>query len=134
MAFQKPSHTFTKIHLKALQTNITQILFALSFTVFINTFNHAQDVPRTKNIISPTRVKDSVKIDADSLQTQRISSIEQDSIKSDSVPLKKGLLEGIVKYKASDYTSINQREEKCTSIIMPKFIIWIWRSRPGISL
>jgi lipopolysaccharide assembly outer membrane protein LptD (OstA) len=112
LAFQKPSHTFTKIHLKALQTNITQILFALSFTVFINTFNHAQDVPRTKNILSPTTVQDSVKIDVDSLQTQRISSIEQDSIKNDSVPVKKGMLEGIVKYKASDYTSINQREEK----------------------
>ncbi len=112
MAFQKPSHTFTKIHLKALQTNITQILFALSFTVFINTFNHAQDVPRTKNILSPTTVQDSVNIDVDSLQTQRISSIEQDSIKNDSVPVKKGMLEGIVKYKASDYTSINQREEK----------------------
>ena len=37
LAIQKPSHTFTKIHLKGLLTNKLNILFLLSFTVFINT-------------------------------------------------------------------------------------------------
>jgi len=112
LAIQKPSHTFTKIHLKALQTNIFQILFALSFTVFINTFSYAQDVPKTKPIINPKVVKDSVNINVDSLLINPINSKEQDSISSDSIPKKKGMLEDIMKYSAIDYVSINQTKEQ----------------------
>ena len=112
MAIQKPSHTFTKIHLKELQTNIFQILFALSFTVFINTFSYAQDVPRTKPIITPDVSKDTIKISLDSLQIKPINTKEQDSITLDSIPKKKSLLEDIMIYKAIDYTSINQNEKK----------------------
>ncbi len=109
MAIQKPSHTFTKIHLKALQTNIFQILFALSFTVFINTFSYAQDVQKTKPIITPAIAKDTINIALDSLL---INPRLKDSIIQDSIPKKKGMLEDILNYTASDYTSINQREEK----------------------
>lgn len=112
MAIQKPSHTFTKIHLKALQTNIFQILFALCFTVFINTFSYAQDLPKTKSIITPVTSKDSVKIDLDTLLIKPINTKEQDSMALDSIPEKKSLLEDIMTYKASDYTSINQNEKK----------------------
>lgn len=112
MAIQKPSYTFTKIHLKALQTNIFQILFALSFTVFINTFSYAQDVPRTKPIITPEVSKDTIKISLDSLLIKPINTKEQDSITPDSIPKKKSLLEDIMTYKAIDYTSINQNEKK----------------------
>ncbi|RMZ50566.1 LPS-assembly protein LptD [Flavobacteriaceae bacterium PRS1] len=112
MAIQKPSHTFTKIHLKELQTNIFQILFTLSFTVFINTFSYAQDVPRTKPIITPDVSKDTIKISLDSLQIKPINTKEQDSITLDSIPKKKSLLEDIMIYKAIDYTSINQNEKK----------------------
>ncbi len=112
MAIQKPSHTFTKIHLKALQTNIFQILFALSFTVFINTFSYAQDVPRTKPIITPEVSKDTIKISLDSLLIKPINTKEQDSITLDSIPKKKSMLEDIMIYKAIDYTSINQNEKK----------------------
>ena len=112
MASQKPSHTVTKIHLKALRTNIFQILFALSFTVLINTFSYAQDIPQTKEIVNPIAIKDSINIKVDSLVTQPTNPRLQDSIKQDSIPPKKGFLEDLVKYKASDYTSINQREEK----------------------
>ena len=112
MAIQKPSHTFTKIHLKALQTNIFQILFALSFTVLINTFSYAQDVPRTKPVISPKTTKDSISINIDSLVTKPVNPKLKDSTIQDSIPKKKELLEDIMKYKASDYVSINQKKEK----------------------
>ena len=95
-----------------MRTNIFQILFALSFTVFINTFNYAQDVPQTKTIITPDATRDSLTIGIDSLLVNPINSKQQDSIIQDSIPPKKGLLEDILKYKASSYTSINQREEK----------------------
>ncbi|RLD30033.1 MAG: LPS-assembly protein LptD [Bacteroidetes bacterium] len=112
MAIQKPSHNFTKIHLKALRTNIFQILFALSFTVFINTFNFAQDVLRTKPILASKVSKDSVNITLDSLLIKPINTKQQDSIIQDSIPKKKGLLEDIMTYTATDYVSINQKEEK----------------------
>ncbi|MBN4085146.1 LPS-assembly protein LptD [Flavobacteriaceae bacterium AH-315-B10] len=112
MAIQKPSHTFTKIHLKALRTNIFQILFALSFTVFINTFSYAQDVPKTKPIITSDATKDSINITIDSLLIKSANYKQQDSIIKDSIPKKKGLLEAIMTYTAKDYVSINQKEEK----------------------
>ncbi|TJY31865.1 putative LPS assembly protein LptD [Pontimicrobium aquaticum] len=116
MAIQKPSHTFTKIHLKALQTNIFQILFALSFTVFINTFGFAQDIPPKKKGIKPLATKDSVSAKVDSLKTRNTitAKIETDTIKIDSLNKKPKLLKDIVKYSASGYTSVTRRDQKIT--------------------
>ena len=95
MAFQKPSHTFTKIHLKALHTNNFKILFALSFTVFINTFSFAQDIPKEKEAINPAE-KDSLLITPKTiLNTAEISEAAQDSTKTDSIKQKKELLKNL---------------------------------------
>ncbi|WP_194767659.1 putative LPS assembly protein LptD [Tamlana sp. I1] len=116
MAFQKPSHTFTKIHLKALRTNHFKILFALSFTVFINTFSFAQDLPKKETKInrkvSIPPIKDSLVVKSDSLATTELSEKSQDSILTDSIKPKKELLENIVNYHADDYTKFNQKEHK----------------------
>ena len=111
MAFQKPSHTFTKIHLKGLRTKSLHILFTLSFTVFINTFNFAQELPKSNTAIPAEQVKDSVSISIDAALTPPINTKEIDSTKKDSTK-KKGLLEDIVKYRASDYVSLNQIKKK----------------------
>ncbi|OEK07680.1 organic solvent tolerance protein OstA [Flavivirga aquatica] len=113
MAFQKPSHTFTKIHLKALHTNNFKILFALSFTVFINTVSFAQDIPKKGKTIERT-VKDSINISTDSLLIPKpeVSEISQDSTLTDSIKPKKDLLENIVIYHANDYTRFNQKKKK----------------------
>lgn len=111
MAFQKSSHTFTKIHLKALHTNNFKILFTLSFTVFINMLSFAQDIP--KNGITIDRsVKDSIVVSTDSLPLPKVSEKAQDSTFKDSIKPKKELLEHIVKYHAVDYTKFNQKEHK----------------------
>ena len=107
MAFQKSSHTFTKIHLKALHTNNFKILFALSFTVFINMLSFAQDTPK-----KPTAVKDSIVVSVDSLLTKETSEKAQDSTLTDSIKPKKELLENTVKYHATDYTKFNQKDHK----------------------
>ena len=107
MAFQKSSHTFTKIHLKALHTNNFKILFALSFTVFINMLSYAQDTPK-----KPTAVKDSIVVSVDSLLTKETSEKAQDSTLKDSIKPKKELLENTVKYHATDYTKFNQKDHK----------------------
>ncbi len=111
MAFQKPSHTFTKIHLKALRTNNFKILFALSFTVFINTLSFSQDIPNKGKTIDRT-VKDSLITKIDSLPITAPSEKIQDTIVKDSVKPQKDLLENIVKYHAKDYTKFSNKQQK----------------------
>ena len=111
MTFQKPSHTFTKIHLKALRTNNFKILFALSFTVFINTFSFAQDIKKSQDSIKPI-LKETTAIKLDSLIAPLVSEKIQDSTLTDSIKPKKELLENIVDYHATDYTKFNHKKQK----------------------
>ena len=111
MAFQKPSHTFTKIHLKALHTNNFKILFALSFTVFINTFSFAQDIPKEQTRIEPV-IKDSVIVNVDSLLLPEVSEKAQDTIVKDSLKPKKETLTAVVTYRAKDRTSFNRKKQQ----------------------
>ena len=112
MAIQKPSHTFTKIHLKALRTNNFYILFALSFTVFINTFGFAQDIPNSGGKVTPKKNNDSISVNVNDLEKLELSEAGQDSTLQDSVKPKQEFLTGIVTYKATDYTSFNNKEQK----------------------
>ncbi|PWK19986.1 putative LPS assembly protein LptD [Xanthomarina spongicola] len=112
MAIQKPSHTFTKIHLKALRTNNFYILFALSFTVFINTFGFAQDIPNSGGKVTPKKSNDSISVNVNDLEKLELSEAGQDSTLQDSVKPKQEFLTGIVTYKATDYTSFNNKEQK----------------------
>ncbi|WP_138433405.1 putative LPS assembly protein LptD [Winogradskyella algicola] len=118
MAFQKPSHTFTKIHLKGLRTNSLHILFTLSFTVFINTFSLAQELPKKNEGIPSEQkndttvvAKDRVEISADSLLNPPLNTKVVDSTDSDSVK-KEGFLKDIVTYKARDYVAVNQKKQQ----------------------
>ena len=116
MTFQKPSHTFTKIHLKALRTKSFHILFFLSFTVFINTLGFAQEIPKKQTSILPKTEKDSmmVSINLDSLLTPTVNLKETDSTKLDTLPKKKEFLTDKVNYKAKDYVTLNQRLKQTT--------------------
>ncbi|MCB4797518.1 putative LPS assembly protein LptD [Neotamlana laminarinivorans] len=113
MAIQKSSHTFTKIHLKALRTNNFKILFALSFTMFINMFSFAQDIPKKKASIERSE-KDTVTVKTDSIAVSELSNleIEQDSTLTDSIKPKKELLDNKVVYHADDYTRFSKKDNK----------------------
>lgn len=115
MAFQKPSHTLAKIHLKALHTNRFHILFALSFTVFINTFSFAQDRPKAGLEIPAKANEKEVEVSLDSIIKPKkaiAGETEQDSTMQDSVKPKPQFLDGIIRYKAKDYTTFNRKEQK----------------------
>ena len=111
MAFEKPSHTFTKIHLKALHTNNFKILFTLSFTMFINMFSFAQDIP-TKGKTITRNTNDSLVISKDRIPTNQISEKSKDSTSIDSTKTKKDFIEHIVKYEATDYTKFSQKTQR----------------------
>lgn len=114
MAIQKPSHTLAKIHLKALHTKSFHILFTLSFTVFINMFCFAQELPKPKDPIKPKPITDSTVVKTDSLLGLPMPFKEIDSTRNDSVAEKKEFLTDIVKYKAKDFVSLNQRLQQTT--------------------
>ena len=80
--------------------------------MFINMFCSAQDIPKRTKPVKPLVIIDTLKIPQDSLQ--RISKLtkERDSITRDTVPKKKGMIESLVKYTASEYVSFDRAEQK----------------------
>jgi lipopolysaccharide assembly outer membrane protein LptD (OstA) len=116
LGFQKPSHTFTKIHLKALHTNRFNIIFALSFTVFFSMFGFAQELPNSGGEIPVEPAKEENIILSDTtISLQPIiksNTQEKDSIVNDSVKPKPKFLKSKVKYKAKDYQTFNRKEQK----------------------
>lgn len=97
-----------------MRTHIFKILFAISFTVLINTFVCAQDLPNTSTRIksNTTNERDSLNISLDTIEALTQTRKEVDSVKNDSVPRKKEFLTDKVNYKAKDYVSINQKEQR----------------------
>jgi hypothetical protein len=114
LGIQKPSHTLAKIHLKALRTKSLHILFTLSFTMFINMFCLAQELPKSKEPIKPKAVNDTTTVRIGNIIDTPKNNKETDSTKTDSIPKKKELLTGIVDYKAKDYVRLDQRKNTTT--------------------
>lgn len=94
-----------------MHTNNFKILFAISFTMFINMFSFAQDISENGKTIDRS-VKDSIVINTNSLSITEISEKAQDSTLKDSIKPKKELLEHTVKYHATDYSKFSQKEKK----------------------
>ena len=114
MGFQKPNHTFAKIHFKALHTKSFHILLVLSFTMFINMFCVAQDLPVQRKPIKPVSTLDTPDLKTDSIIMPEVETIEVDSTKTDTVSKKNEILTAIVNYSAKDYVTLNQRLNQTT--------------------
>tara|TARA_R110000868_G_scaffold56488_3_gene174787 strand:+ start:30601 stop:33249 length:2649 start_codon:yes stop_codon:yes gene_type:complete len=74
-------------------------------------FSFAQDIPKKNTTIEPS-VKDSLILNVQNIDEQKGSEKPQDSTLKDSIKQKKGLLEHIVDYKATDFTSFNQKKQQ----------------------
>ena len=101
----------TKIHLKALKTIYFQLLFILSFTMLTNSLVAAQGVPKpaiqTPDSVSVSKIKV-----LDSIPNKKPVIAVKDSVNNDSITKPKGLLDGIINYKAKDITSVNQKKKQ----------------------
>ncbi|NNL16473.1 MAG: LPS-assembly protein LptD [Flavobacteriaceae bacterium] len=93
-----------------MQTKTFKILFALSFTVLINTIGYGQDLPKAGGEIRPSITNDIDSTNITSEANDKLNLKEIDSVKQDSV--KPEFLTDKVKYKATDFVSINQNEER----------------------
>ena len=92
-----------------------KILFTLIFTVFINFFGEAQEFPKKTDPIPPIEKPDTSKvkrnIEKPPIKSPDSLNREVDSISMDSIKPKE-FLEDIVKYKAKDYISLKQKENR----------------------
>lgn len=79
--------------------------------MFINTFSFAQELPKKNDSIPAVQTTDTTTVVLDSITKLPINTKEIDSTKKDSTK-PKGLLDGIVTYRASDYVSLNQKKKK----------------------
>ncbi len=81
--------------------------------MFINMFGIAQDLPKPTEPIKPKVERDSItSLNINTLLNEPPATKEVDSVEQDSTPIKKEKLTDKIKYKATDYVSINQREQK----------------------
>lgn len=110
MTHQETNHIFTKIAFKPLRTNLFNIVL-LSFFLTIGSRNlYSQDISPKSTLIPPK--KDS-KINSKSISETQIKGTEKqsDTIKKDTLKSKKAILEDKVKYKAENYTKIDQKKK-----------------------
>ena len=108
MARQKLSHIFTKIALKPLHTNLFHIVFSAFFLTIGISKNYSQEL-NNQSIAIPAKKK----IDSTSININDLTKIG-DTIKSDSIKPKKAILEGKIKYKAEQYTKLDQKKKLIT--------------------
>ena len=95
-----------------MKTTLFQLLFVLIFTVFANTFGMAQVTLNPKPLTKDVSEITTTETQTDSIFNSEVKLVEGDSISNDSILKPKSFLEGIVDYKAKDYTSINQKTQQ----------------------
>jgi lipopolysaccharide assembly outer membrane protein LptD (OstA) len=108
LARQKLSHIFTKIALKPLHTNLFHIVFSAFFLTIGISKNYSQEL-NNQSIAIPAKKQ----IDSTSININDLEKIG-DTIKSDSIKPKKAILEGKIKYKAGQYTKLDQKKKLIT--------------------
>ena len=76
-----------------------------------NNIGIAQDLPKSSTAV-PIALPAPKKTILDSVPNIETPQVQKDSISTDSIAKPKGVLEGIVDYKAKDYTSVNQKTKQ----------------------
>ena len=109
MAHQKTNHIFTKIAFKPLRTNLFHIVFLGIFLTIGLGEVYAQDINKKTTAISPaSSIKNPKTNPEKSLESATDS--KSSLVKKDSTTKKQAFLDGKVKYKAKDYTKIDQKK------------------------
>jgi len=102
----KISHNFTKIAFKPLQTNLFNIVLSAFFLTLGAAKIHAQDVKNPPKPITPLTQADTL-----SVNVNDITKVA-DTSKLDTAKVKKPLLDSKIKYKAADYSRLDQKKKQ----------------------
>jgi lipopolysaccharide assembly outer membrane protein LptD (OstA) len=106
---------FTKIVLKPLNTNLFYlVLLPVALLLGANKLS-AQDLSKNKKAVPVAIIKEAQNSSVVPIMKQQlVVKTTVDSIKKDSIPPKKPLLEGKIKYSASNYVKIEQKKKRIT--------------------
>ena len=107
IGFSKTEPENTKIYLKALKTILFKALFFISFTMLTNNFGYSQEIKIDNN-----QKSNSIDTSKINLSESKFEKTKTDTIVLDTIPKKRGMLDGIVNYKAKDVTSINPKTKQ----------------------
>ena len=107
IGFSKTEPENTKIYLKALKTILFKALFFISFTMLTNNFGYSQEIKINNN-----QKSNSIDTSKINLSESKFEKTKTDTIVLDTIPKKRGMLDGIVNYKAKDVTSINPKTKQ----------------------
>ena len=107
IGFSKTEPRNTKIYLKALKTILFKALFFISFTMLTNNFGYSQEIKINNN-----QKSNSIDTSKINLSESKFEKTKTDTIVLDTIPKKRGMLDGIVNYKAKDVTSINPKTKQ----------------------
>ncbi len=91
-----------------MRTNLFHIVFLAFLLTFGYTTSYSQELPKKSLAIPSKKQQDSLNIGIKNIAKTT------DTIKKDSIPKKKQLLEGQIKYKAAKYAKINQKKKQIT--------------------
>jgi len=111
LALLKTNHIFTKIVFKPLRTNLFNIVLLYFFLTIGLVKSYSQDIKKESTSISVQKNTTQSKIPNSKIDLTSMSESKTDSLKTDSIKTKKAFLDGKVKYKATDYTKINQNKK-----------------------
>ncbi|MFY8112178.1 MAG: putative LPS assembly protein LptD [Flavobacterium sp.] len=95
-----------------MRTNLFNIVLLSFFLTLGTTSAYSQDIKK-KNTAIPSK-KETTKAKEDKTKKIITPEITKDSIKTDTVNVKKAFLEGKVRYKSQDYTKIDQKKKLIT--------------------
>ncbi|WP_432670404.1 putative LPS assembly protein LptD [Flavobacterium sp. SM2513] len=112
MTHQIVSHIFTKIAFKLLRTNLFHIVLLAIFLTIGTSKLHSQEIPKEITVSIPEKKEET--LDTLAIKPLQIPKKEVDSLKTDTLPKKKSVLEGIVKRTAVDYERIDQKKKLIT--------------------
>jgi len=110
LAHQKSSHNFTKIVLKQLRTKLFHIVLSAFFLTIGLPKVQGQELQNKILQIPPEKKADSLIINTETLIVPQ-DSVVQDSVKN---TVKPALLEDKIKYRADNYTKIDQKKKLIT--------------------
>ena len=110
MAYQKLSHYFTKIALNHLRTKLFHIVLSAFFLTIGLPKVQAQELQNKTLQVPPEKTVDSLIINKESFSILQ-DTIVQDTIKTAKKP---ALLEDKIKYRAENYTKIDQKKKLIT--------------------
>ena len=110
MAHQKTNHIFTKIAFKPLRTNLFHIVFLCFFLTIGLSDIYSQDINKKTPKVNPVNTTNKT-INNLEKKPLVLKDSKHDSVNKDSSKTKKVFLDGKVKYKAKDYTKIDQKKK-----------------------